>query len=71
MGNTPNGIDKAKISLNCGNAVVSKVYDCKTNAYFNGSVITSVNGVVNDVAIKVTAKRGIRLCFKKEENRWK
>ena len=55
MGNTPNGIDKAKISLNCGNAVVSKVYDCKTNAYFNGSVITSVNGVVNDVAIKVTA----------------
>ncbi|MEN2801173.1 gliding motility-associated C-terminal domain-containing protein [Capnocytophaga sputigena] len=55
MGNTPNGIDKAKISLNCGNAVVSKVYDCKKNAYFNGSVITSVNGVVNDVAIKVTA----------------
>ena len=55
MGNTPNGIDKAKISLNCGNAILSKAYDCKKNAYFNGSVITSANGVVNDVAIKVTA----------------
>jgi len=55
MGNTPNGIDKAKISLNCGNAILSKAYDCKKNAYFNGSVITSANGVVNDVAVKVTA----------------
>ena len=55
MGNTPNGIDKAKISLNCGNAILSKAYDCKRNAYFNGSVITSANGVVNDVAVKVTA----------------
>ena len=55
MGNTPNGIDKAKISLNCGNAILSKAYDCKKNAYFNGSVITSADGVVNDVAVKVTA----------------
>ena len=55
MGNTPNGIDKAKISLNCGNAILSRAYDCKKNAYFNGSVITSANGVVNDVAVKVTA----------------
>ena len=55
MGNTPNGIDKVKISLNCGNAILSKAYDCKRNAYFNGSVITSANGVVNDVAVKVTA----------------
>ena len=46
MGNTPNGIDKAKISLNCGNAQLSKVYDCKNNINLNGSTITSANGIV-------------------------
>ena len=58
MGNTPNGIDKAKISLNCGNAQLSKVYDCKNNINLNGSTITSANGIVNDVAIKVNSTKG-------------
>ena len=47
------GVDKAKITTNCGSATLTKIYDCSNTATVSGSEITSTTRIFTDVAIRV------------------
>ena len=47
------GVDKAKITTNCGSATLTKIYDCSNTATLSGDEITSTTKIFTDVAIRV------------------
>jgi|GEM_PF-597042 len=47
------GVDKAKITTNCGSATLTKIYDCSNTATLSGDEITSTTRIFTDVAIRV------------------